>query len=127
MQLCARVGSILCWLTIVNVACPECNAESRGSKPKSTSGVYGYVQVDTMNPQVGMEYVPNCNIIVRRTKDKKVIKRAKSNGDANFTITLPPGKYSVTASPPTGWAMSRTTVIVTVWKGFYTQVTISDW
>lgn len=133
---CMERIKVIC-LTHLLVLCvgitPLASAKSK-AKRKATSGIYGYVVAHSQSPG-GEEggtptwWVPNCEVIVKRAQDKGVVARVRANNDADFTITLKPGKYIVSpGSQPNKKMFIRgfaEETPVTVWRGFYTEVVAS--
>ncbi len=86
-------------LTLCVGITPLASAKSK-SKRKSTSGIYGYVYAHHQAPGGAQDaepswWVANCEVIVKRAADKRVVAKVRADKNANFTITLKPGKYIV--------------------------------
>jgi hypothetical protein len=117
------------WLSLVAILF-HCGSIYARSVTKTTAGIYGYILTKTTAPTEdygSTAYVPNCIIIIKSGLNGKIIKKSKANRYGKFTITVPPGKYSVTftvptASVPRGWRPESEVVAVTVWRGFYTEI-----
>lgn len=67
-------------------------------------------------------YVANCEVIVKRARDKKEVTRVTANKQGRFTVTVKPDEYIIVPVNPKDVAPHGTSreLPVTVWRGFYT-------
>lgn len=99
------------------------------STSKKTSGIYGHIKTitRTANEEYGAtKSMAFSDVVVKSKSNSKFMKKTQSNRYGDFTISLPPGKYIVTATVPTtslpkGWHPESVEQAVTVWQGFYTK------
>jgi hypothetical protein len=104
--------------------------KKRNAKSHKPSGIYGkLVQIGfpPENEWMGREMpLANMWMGVFSVKDGHEIKRASTDKNGRFKITLPPGTYKVEPIPPDPdpylmGSIPRSKKIVKVWQGFYTE------
>jgi hypothetical protein len=87
----------------------------------SPSGIYGYVSGLSNGDQPAPFNTPKVQIIITDVRTKRTIKRIYTNANGDFTVSVPPGEYALTAvNPPSQAWGGNAKASVRVWRGFRT-------
>lgn len=117
-----RLAALWCSILIISLSVST-YAVAAGTKKQrhSPSGIYGYVSGLSNNDERTLYNTPNVQIIITNIRTKRVIKRIYTNANGDFAVSVPPGKYELTAiNPPDKAWGGDATATVTVWRGFRT-------
>ncbi len=96
------------------------------AKPKHRpSGIYGFALFNNNapTPDGPQSYLlADCEIVIKKPRNDKIIARGHSDENGKFKIDLPPGKYIVfpLKAGYTGSLITDETS-VTVWQSFYSN------